>query len=472
MKHFILLIIIVYFAKFGFSQQQTNWTIMYYAAGSNSSETDLLSDINEIKQSKNSSEYNVITLIDRIEGFSNDSSTLDGNFTDTRLYSINHNSYKGLDGKEFFPEIGPGKLFEANMGDALTLKKFIQYCKKYYAAKHYLLILRSHGNGIGMCPDVEGETKDRLYPAEITKVLSQTESVDILGLDVCSMAGLENLYQWRPENKSFSAHYVIASAPLSGAWAYDKILDRLTVNSKLNSSLDSNFFGGGKEETLDPKSMTPGEFSKLIIEEIYDSQKWSSWGLFDNTKIEKVKTNIDEASKSLATENKAEIISIIRNTLGYYHNTNNNIEIAQLAFPYVDAFHFWHQIANDIHLSRESRSKANEVCNSLDELVVCSYYGKGFLPETNDFTMGKSGVYQIIPEGNKVYSQTGKPFWNYCGWFSPDDKSSDPDAFGQYDWCINGAIRSNHHVDNFYEFLDYLFDESNDEAGGVNKYQY
>ena len=45
---------------------------MYYAAGSNSSETDLLSDINEIKQSKNSSEYNVVTLIDRIEGFSND----------------------------------------------------------------------------------------------------------------------------------------------------------------------------------------------------------------------------------------------------------------------------------------------------------------------------------------------------------------------------------------------------------------
>lgn len=472
MKYFITILVATFFVSTSFSQSLKNWTILYYAAGDNSSEKDLLSDIAEMKLGKRSNDYNLLTLIDRVEGFSEDSTTLDGNFTDTRLYKIEYNSYNRLDGKEFLPEIGINRSYEANMADALTLKKFIQYCKKYYAANHYLLILRSHGNGIGMCPDAEMSNMDRLYPAEITKVLTQAESVDILGLDVCSMAGLENLYQWRPENKSFSAHYVIASAPLSGAWAYDQIFDRLTVSSKLNSSLDSNFFGGGKEEILNPKYMTPGDLSKLIIEEIYDSQKWSSWGLFDNTKIEKVKTNIDEACKPLVTENKAAIITIIRNTLGYYHNTNNNIEIAQLAFPYIDAFHFWQQVANDIHLSQESRSRASEVCNSLDELVVYSYYGEGFLPESNDFTMGENGVYQIIPLGNKVFSQTGKKFWSYCGWFSPDDKSSDQDSFGQYDWCIKGAIRSNHKVDNFFEFLDFLFDESNDEAGGVNHYQW
>lgn len=45
--------------------------------------------------------------------------------------------------------------------------------------------------------------------------------------------------------------------------------------------------------------MTPLDFSKLIIEEIYDNQGWASWGLFDNTKIEKVKTKVDEAGRLL-----------------------------------------------------------------------------------------------------------------------------------------------------------------------------
>jgi clostripain len=109
---------------------------------------------------------------------------------------------------------------------------------------------------------------------------------------------------------------------------------------------------------------------------------------------------------------------------------------------------------------------------SLNELVSYSYYGRGFLPETNDFVEGKSGVYQIIPQGNKVFTQSGRKFWSHCGWFHPDNKSANQDSYGQYDWCSDGAVRSNQQVDNFFEYLDYLFDDSNDESGGVNKYQW
>ena len=108
---------------------------MHYAVGSNSSETDLLSDVAEMKRGKKSGDYNLILLIDRVEDFSEDATTLDGNFTDTRLYQIEHNSYQRLAGKEFLPEIGVDGSHDANMADALTLKKFIQYCKKYYPAK-------------------------------------------------------------------------------------------------------------------------------------------------------------------------------------------------------------------------------------------------------------------------------------------------------------------------------------------------
>lgn len=444
---------------------------MHYAVGSNSSESDLLSDISEMKQGKKSKDYNLIVLIDRVEGFSKDSATLDGNFTDTRLYQIEHKSYNRLDGKEFFPEIGINRSYEANMADALTLQKFIQYCKKQYPANHYMLVLRSHGNGVGMCPDTESGDRDRLYPAEITNTLTKNESVDILGLDVCSMAGVENLYQWRPENNSFSSNYVIASAPLSGAWAYDRILERI-INSNKGVELDSNYFDGGKESNLNPDEMTPLDFSKLIIEEIYDNQLWTSWGLFDNSKIMEVKFAIDEASRLLANEDKNVIFKIIENTLGYYHNTSNNLELSQLTFPYLDAYDFWHQIATNNSLKNKTREKATVVCQTIDELVVRSYYGQGFLPETNNFYNGKNGIYQIIPQGEKVFSQTKNSFWSYCNWFSPDDKSSNQDSYGQYDWCIDGAIKGNHQVENFFELLDYLFDAINDDTGGVNKYKW
>lgn len=456
----------------GIAQEIPNWTIMYYAVGSNSSETDLLNDIEEMKVAKYSKDYEVITLIDRVAGFSDDSLTLDGNFTDTRLFSINLNSYSRLDGKEFFPEIKVDQGFELNMADANTLKKFIQYCKKYYPAEHYMLVLRSHGNGVAMCPDAEGGEMDRLYPAELTNVLGQTESVDILGLDVCSMAGLENLYQWRPRKTKFSADYVIASSPLSGAWAYDKIFERLSNSLPEGIVLDENYFGGGNEEILNPKTMTPAAFSGLIMEEIYDSQRWGSWGVFNNTKIGDVKKKIDGASQQLANENKDSVYAIIQNTLGYYHNTNNNLEVAQLTFPYIDAFHFWAQISSNSGLSQDTRKRAEEVCKAIDELVLSSYYGRGFLPETTNFEEGKSGVYQITPLGNQVFAASGREFWNHCGWFHPTDKSTDQNSYGQYDWCIDGATPANNKVDNFFEFLDFLFDDTNDEQGGVNRYQW
>lgn len=445
---------------------------MHYAVGSNSSETDLLSDIAEMKRGKKSKDYNLILLIDRVDGFSDDSTTLDGNFTDTRIYQIEHNSHHRLNGNEFFPEITSNQSSDINMADARTLKNFIQYCKTYYPANHYLLILRSHGNGLGMCPDAEGGSMDKLYPAEITNVLTKNESVDILGLDVCSMAGLENLYQWRPENNSFSSNYIIASAPLSGAWAYDRILERVTSNPDAEVDLDSNHFAGGKENYLSPQEMTPMDFSKLIFEEIYDNQRWSSWGLFDNSIINELKLIIDEASKLLVNEDKEATENIIQTSLGYYHGTSNNMETSMLTFPYLDASHFWSQISTNESFSSKTRNKANEVCRLLDDLVIHSYYGQGFLPETSNFINNRSGIYQIIPQGNKRFSQTNNSFWSHCGWFSPDDKSFNQNSYGQYDWCIDGATRGNDQVENFYEFLDYLFDDTNNETGGVNKYKW
>src|SRR5690606_31285031 len=148
-----LLLILAFAMNTLLSQSTNGWTIMHYAAGSNSSEVDLLSDMGEMISGKSCDGYEVITLIDRTAGFSEDNTTLGENFTDTRLYRFDEGRYERLQGKEMLPQIKIGEEVDLNMGDATVLQNFIRYCKKYYPAKHYMLVLRSHGNGQAMCPD-------------------------------------------------------------------------------------------------------------------------------------------------------------------------------------------------------------------------------------------------------------------------------------------------------------------------------
>jgi clostripain len=354
------------------------------------------------------------------------------------------------------------------MADVHVLKRFIKYGKSYYPADHYLLILRSHGNGMAMCPDAESGIMDRIYPGEIADFLTAEESVDILGLDICSMAGLENLYEWRPGTRSFSVDYIIASAPLSGAWAYDEILQRLQTE-KIDKGDGRTDYG---DKTWDPREISPLEFANLLFDEIQQNQSWSSWGLFDNSKIEGVKKRIDDLARSLASEDRSEVKKIIEKTLGYYHNISDDLEVAQLTSPYIDAQHFYNLMAKSEAFLPITSTKASEVCKSLDDLVIQSFYGVGFLPPTDDFVPNKNGIYQIVPLGHQIYSQTGRTFWSHSNWFHPDRQNAQNDAYGAYDWCQDGAIRGNNQVDNFYEYLDFLFDESNTSTGGVNNYQW
>jgi len=245
-KNKLFILLSIFQASFFFtgSLTQNNRTIMHYGVCSNSSEADLLDDIAEMIRCKNSEEYELITLLDRIKGFSEDSTTLGENFSDTGLYRISDQTYFEPDGLKELPEINTNSYFEGNMGDAMLLRNFTRYCKNNYPANHYMLIIRSHGNGAGMCPDAEVGKRDKLYPAELRDVLSSEASVDILGPDVFSLV--------------------------------------------------------------------------------------------------------------------------------YFHNTNDNIELAEFSFPYLDAYNFYERISVSYKLLDQSSALAGDVCEAIDRMVVCS----------------------------------------------------------------------------------------------------
>lgn len=302
--------------------------------------------------------------------------------------------------------------------------------------------------------------------------MTAQESVDILGLDVCSMAGVENCYEWRPGTDRFSADYILASAPLSAAWAYDELLGRLQPAGTNYHTADSSYFQGGLEYTLDPKTMQPQEFTELIIEEIYDSQRWASWVLLDNKKISSVKRTMDALAKQCTKEPKSLMLSLIENTLTYFHGASENSEQAELALPYRDAYGFVEQIAKSEEVTSETRSLAVEALKHIDQFVVHSYYGRGFFPDNPQFIEGKYGAYLVLPQGNRIYAASGQNFWAHTSWFHPNDQRGLANSYGLYDWCREGAEEGNNRVDNFFEYLDWLFDTSNEASGGQNSYQW
>ncbi len=296
-------------------------TIMYYCDADNNLESSLLSDIEEMKKGYvNNPNLNLVTLIDRSSRYTSDKTVFGEDFEDARLYKIEHNKTKRLDGGKEFPEITLNSNYEANMGDANTLKKFINYCKANYKADKYVLIMANHGGGAkektknnqninrAICWDdshYDGNSPDCLYMGEISDTLTQEQSVDVLAFDACLMGTAEVAYQFRPGNGGFSANGIVASSPVvwGPGFQYDNILSRLKSGGGTSNEDDLTL--GGKEKNFDPATVTNEELGALFVEEQRDSTHAKGnydqhLSFYDATKVGDVKTSIDNLAANLS----------------------------------------------------------------------------------------------------------------------------------------------------------------------------
>ncbi|MDR3237758.1 MAG: clostripain, partial [Spirochaetia bacterium] len=263
---------------------------MYYGDADNNLEQALLWDVAEMKEGfVNAQGVNLILLFDRrLMGDSFTKRIFGENFTDTRLYRVTSGKTWRLDGGTEFSEITNHSNYEANMGDALTLKKFIRYCKANFPAEKYALIISNHGGGPkkkslpagpeftpsykSICQD--DTSSDILYTYEISSTLTADESVDLFGIDACLMASVEFAYQFRndPSNSGFKADIFVASAPetWSDGWDYDTIFSR-----------------------FDTSVVTAQNFGELIIDVEKTSATMTQMSCFDMSKVQAVKTAVD-----------------------------------------------------------------------------------------------------------------------------------------------------------------------------------
>jgi clostripain len=491
------------------------WTVIYYGDADCDLESALMTDIAEMKSGYvNDQAIDVIVLLDRIPGYSVDSSTLGENFTDTRLYRITNGKAERIGGSTQFSSITTTSNYEANMGSADTLKKMIQFCKANYQAEKYALILSNHGGGaknaktesrINLTKGSDGQTKDIcydttssndfLYTAEISSSLTSLESVDLFGLDACLMSTAEFAYQFRDDvaNTGFKASIMVASAPTEtgNGWDYVNILNRLKSGGGNNGSSDTTL--GGSELYYDPATLTATQLGAVIVEEQRDStilNSSQSLTCLDLTKITAVKTAVDSMAVKLKNENEKSDLEALRgetptaNILHYFDETafdsDYTVYTDWIFTPYFDIYNLAVAINGSANFSAAIQADAASIRDAVDALVLYSFANADF----SGFVSHKSGVHIFFPDGDAQYyiditGDSVKEWVNY--WFLQDWYNSDFIAleytgapYGYLAWCRDGRNVLSNTVGNWFELLDSWYDTqlANDANGGFNYYQW
>lgn len=470
-------------------------TVMVYSDADNNLEQSLLEDIQEMKLGYiDDLDLNVIVLVDRTADYSDDATILGEDFSDARMYKIKNHKVVRIEGGKDFPEITKTSKYEANMGDAQTLKKFIDSCKANYPADKYELIMSNHGGGVrddksvqeaknpkAVCWD-DTNDEDCLYTGEISDVLTNEESVNVLAYDACLMGAAEVAYQYRPGNGGFQANVMVASAPVvwGEGFKYDSIFKRLKAGGGSTSQTDLTL--KGKEQNFDPSTVTELQLGALMVEEQRDAAESARandqvLSCFDLSKIEIVKNSVDKMATRLWEENKKADIERLRGTgknttLLHYFDENDKRE--WLSYPYFDLYDLCRKISTDSAFSSPIKKLATTVMRNVDDLVVYSYGGKAF----KGFTEGKTGLSIFLPDGNKMYrditANASYSEWKGQRWYNSIDTTIlQPDyLYGKLSWCKDGQNSKTNNIGNWFELLDCWFDSSNGANGGDNGYQW
>jgi Clostripain family len=195
------------------SASPADWTVMVYMAGNNLEDFGI-QDFLEMAKVGSNHRVNVVVQFDRTPGV--DASF--GDWTDTRRGLI----HAGDKPNAFWGN----SIGEVNMGNANTLKNFVDWGTNSYKAKHYALVMWGHGDGLNVSYD--DITDDGISGNELSSVLSSTgNKVELVGADACLMATTEFAYQISNNAAAFVGSQELE--PGTG-WNYTNTLRNLEAN--------------------------------------------------------------------------------------------------------------------------------------------------------------------------------------------------------------------------------------------------
>ena len=467
------------------AEPERPWTFLVYGAADNNADGPILAFLDDVRAALDDDPgVELVLFIDRSKGHSDDASSLGEDFTGGRIYRLRKSTAERIDPGDEFPEIaGPGE-HEVDSAKPEMLGKFVAFAKKRFPAKHYAMMIYSHADGRGMCPDEETSTEMRI--PELRDKVGEAASVEFLGLELCNMGGIETSYEWRPGNGGFSTKILVAIPNAGPPLDWNRAFARVRSAGHASTS---------KEPLLDPAKMTAAELGCLVIEEGRVGREKAlesaperrrqhlmheAAGCYDLAVAADVKKAVDAFAVALAGKDEAARDASKKAMLALRvpdpggNGGGRTIDYAggELEYaPNFDLHDLCARAAASEALSKEARAAATKVCEAVDLFMLASLGMKGL----EGFQDGKSGVYIVFPDGDAEVKQlSGFPqkLWARFRWYSPLDPEKEKDPYGRWAFLKDGATPDNGIVENWYELLDAWFDADPKGDGGTNGYRW
>lgn len=191
-----------------------DWTVMAYINTLNDLETFLVgkNHVNALEKAGSTDRVNVVAEFGRARGNAFDEQD---NWTGVRRYFITNDQKADPNGYRINSQILQ-HYAKADMGDWEHLKDFVLWAQRNYPAKHYMLIINSHGTGWksnNSAPNWAGKgisydyySGHHVTTEQLGKVFEAAGKIDVYINDACLMMDAAVLYELRGR-----ADYVVGS---------------------------------------------------------------------------------------------------------------------------------------------------------------------------------------------------------------------------------------------------------------------
>ena len=382
---------------------QKEWTVMFYAAGDNDLESYILNNVIQLQKAGSTSQVNIVAETDwyHHDGTSTTLTTGEGV---GRWYIEKSSSTTSLTSKLV------GTLQEINTGSAASVKDFVLWAVQNYPAKHYMLVMSSHGGGWKNSPPLKARGLGQDYTSDTTKQLLITlpdfktilpdikstlgKKIDIIACDACLNGMVEVAYQFKDY-----ADYLVASEEIVPGYGFpwDTIAISLVA-----------------DPTRSPRDVTIDIVNKYYTS--YNQQTNTTIAAIDLSKIDAVASQFktfaalfDTSAKLLAFKNLVNSGTNYDFTIQRYYDATfrDAWDMADKIITYMSSDASYNDIV----------AKCTDLKNAIRDSVILSRYTSGIPRSYTVYNSYGLAIYIPTPETIAYDTEYNKlDFTAFTGW--------------------------------------------------------